>query len=519
METGGLAARRAALAGLAAVLGNGQMLGPLLAAADGPLAGLHPADRARAQRLTLTVLRQIDPADAVLAPLMARVPPLAVRNILRLACVELAADPGAAHGIVNDAVTLARAGKKTAPMAGLVNAVLRKVAAQPGAMAAQKVQRMPPWLRKRLITAWGAPAVAAMEAVQALPPVTDITVKPGAEAEGTPLPTGSRRLPPGAQITALPGYDAGAFWVQDAAAALAAPLLGPVAGARVLDLCAAPGGKTLQLATAGAEVTALDISAPRLERLRENLARTGLDADVVAADALHWEPEAPFDAILLDAPCSATGTIRRHPDLPFVKDGRDLPALLALQAALFDRALGWLKPGGRMVFCTCSLLPEEGEAQLAAALTRHPTLQVVPASLPGLEPAWITAQGGLRLRPDYWADLGGMDGFFIAIARAATGGRQPASGRPSGRGAGPVAVGYRAAGSRMAGRRAGDGMARRSGRTGGRRRAHPGAGLGLWLDRAAWRRVGSGLDPGPHGSAGDPLGASCAHAAEWPRTG
>jgi 16S rRNA (cytosine967-C5)-methyltransferase len=416
METGGLAARRAALAALAGVLGQGQMLAPLLAAADGPLAGLHPADRARAQRLTGAVLRQIDPVDRVLAPHLNRLPPLAVRNILRLAVVELALDPGAAHGIVNDAVTLARAGKKTATMAGLVNAVLRKVAATPGLLAGDKPQRLPPWLRKRLVEAWGPAAVAGMEAVQARAPVIDLTAKTaGLVLEGAEvLPTGSLRLQPGVQVTALPGYETGEFWVQDAAAALAAPCLGPVAGQRVLDLCAAPGGKTLQLAAAGAEVTALDISSPRLERLGENLARTGLSATVIAADALHWQPEAPFDAILLDAPCSATGTIRRHPDLPFVKDGRDLPALVALQAALLDRALDWLAPGGRLVFCTCSILPEEGEGQLAAALTRHPGLRVIRPDLPGLDPGWITDQGGLRLRPDDWADRGGMDGFFIA---------------------------------------------------------------------------------------------------------
>ena len=164
----------------------------------------------------------------------------------------------------------------------------------------------------------------------------------------------------------------------------------------------------------GAEVTALDISAPRMARVAENLARTGLVAQCVVADALQWVPDAPFDAILLDAPCSATGTIRRHPDLPFVKDGSEIAGLVDLQAQLLDRALGWLRPGGRLVYCTCSLLPEEGEGQLAAALARHPGLRVVAPALPGLDPAWITEQGGLRLRPDYWADKGGMDGFFMA---------------------------------------------------------------------------------------------------------
>jgi 16S rRNA (cytosine967-C5)-methyltransferase len=227
------------------------------------------------------------------------------------------------------------------------------------------------------------------------------------------LPTGSLRLADKGQVSGLPGYEAGGWWVQDAAAALAVRLLGDVSGLRVLDLCAAPGGKTLQLASLGAKVTALDLSGPRMLRLSENLVRTGLSASLVIADALQWEPEAGFDAILLDAPCSATGTIRRHPDLPFIKDGSELAELVVLQAALLDRALGWLSPGGRLVYCTCSLLPDEGEGQLAAALARHPGLIVQQPALAGVDPAWITPQGGLRLRPDYWAEQGGMDGFFM----------------------------------------------------------------------------------------------------------
>jgi 16S rRNA (cytosine967-C5)-methyltransferase len=247
--------------------------------------------------------------------------------------------------------------------------------------------------------------------VHASVPPLDLTVKPGAAGpQGQVLPNGSMRLAQFGQVSALPGYDAGDWWAQDVAASMAVPLLAPMPGERVLDLCAAPGGKTLQLAAAGANVTAVDLSGPRMARVAENLARTGLQAECVVADALHWQPEGAFDAILLDAPCSATGTIRRHPDLPFVKDGNEVPVLVALQAALLDRALGWLKPGGRLVFCTCSLLPDEGEAQLTAAFARHPGLQVARPAMPWVDPAWITPEGGLRLRPDYW---GGMDGFFM----------------------------------------------------------------------------------------------------------
>jgi 16S rRNA (cytosine967-C5)-methyltransferase len=203
--------------------------------------------------------------------------------------------------------------------------------------------------------------------------------------------------------------------VQDAAAALPARVLAPQPGEKVLDLCAAPGGKTLQLAAMGAEVTALDLSAPRLERLRDNLARTGLKARVVQSDALEFA-EGGWDAILLDAPCSATGTIRRHPDLPVARDGSEMPGLLDLQARLLDHALGLLRPGGRLVFATCSLLPEEGEEQAAAALERHPGLAVERPEAEGIEDGWRTALG-LRTRPDHWGDIGGLDGFFVARLR------------------------------------------------------------------------------------------------------
>ena len=405
-------ARGGAVALLNAVLGEGALLAEAFDHPD--FAALPPAERARAQRLALTVLRVLEPADKVLHPLMRKAPPLPVWNILRLAVVELA-EGAAAHGVVNEAVGLARAGRKTSHLAGLVNAVLRQV---PVGVALTAAQKLPRWLRQPLVHAYGRDAVTAIEAVQATAPPLDLTLRAGAEApEGDLLPTGSLRLADRGQVSTLPGFAAGGWWVQDAAAALAVPLLGDVQGQRVLDICAAPGGKTMQLAAAGADVTALDISGPRMARVAENLARTGLAATCITADALDWQPDQPFDAILLDAPCSATGTIRRHPDLPFVKDGSEIAGLVALQTALLDRALGWLKPGGRLVFVTCSLLPDEGEVQLTAALTRHPGLSVLRPTLPGLSPDWITPDGGLRLRPDYWADKGGMDGFFMACLR------------------------------------------------------------------------------------------------------
>ena len=419
MAVDGTTARSAALALLGAVLDDGAQLSQALAAEDSPIATLSPSDRARAQRLVLTTLRHIEQADRVLKPFLRKAPPDFVLNALRLAVVELAVDGGAAHGVVNAMVDIVRRGNRTGHMSGLVNAVLRKVAATPEPFAKMPPQRMPQWLRQPLVHRWGRDVVSTIEAVQSQTPPLDLTPKTTMpDIDGaTALPTGSLRISQSVQVSTLPGFTAGDWGVQDAAAALSARLLDAQAGEEVLDLCAAPGGKTLQLAATGAKVTALDISSPRLARLHENLARTGLSAKIITADALHWQPDALFDAVLLDAPCSATGTLRRHPDLPFIKDDSDIPALVELQAALIDRALGFLKPGGRLVFCTCSLLEEEGEAQLTATLTRHPALTVEPPTLAGIAPDWITADGGLRLRPDYWADIGGMDGFFMARLR------------------------------------------------------------------------------------------------------
>jgi len=388
---------------------------------DGALSHLSPPDRARAQRLTLDTLRSLPNADRLLKPHLKKRPPLAVQNILRLGTHELMSGE-AAHGVINSLVDITGRNRRTASLKGLVNAVLRKIAATDAETRAKRgPPRLPRWLRDPLTTAWGGAAIKAMEAAHARGAPLDLTARddPQAVAEmtgGTLLPTGSIRLTDPGQVSALPGYADGAWWVQDAAAALPARLLAPHKGERVLDLCAAPGGKTLQLAAMGADVTAIDISEPRMARVTDNLARTGLQATTLVADALEFATPG-WDAILLDAPCSATGTIRRHPDLPHAKDGADFAALIAGQTRLIDHALALLNPGGRLTFCTCSLLPDEGEVQAEAALTRHPGLSVVPPALPGLDPAWPTPEGGLRLRPDHWADRGGLDGFYIVTFR------------------------------------------------------------------------------------------------------
>ena len=384
---------------------------------DEVLDGLPPEDRARALRLATEALRWANRSDRLLGPHLRMKPEDTVMNALRLALYEINVTGAPSHAAVNAGVSIVQKSK-----AGLVNAVLRNVGRMEQDWNALPVPVVAKWLRKKLIATYGKETVAAMELAHTKSPGLDISVKSDAagwaEKLGADvLPTGGLRLQNAGQVSTLQGYETGDWWVQDAGATLPAMMLDAQQGERVLDLCAAPGGKTMQLINTGADVTALDISDNRVVRLRENLARVGMDATLVVADALKWTPDAPFDAILLDAPCTATGTLRRHPDLGFAKDGSELETLLPLQATLIDRALDWLKPGGRLVYCTCSLLPEEGEAQLAAALLRHPGLTLNTARPEGVDPAWAAPEGGLRLRPDYWADRGGIDGFFTAMVQ------------------------------------------------------------------------------------------------------
>ncbi|MRX49644.1 methyltransferase domain-containing protein [Paracoccus sp. S-4012] len=410
-----------ARAGALRLLGAVRDGASLDAAAEALTARLPPPDRARARRLAATALRHRGRAEAVLAPLLPRRPKPAIADVLLLGVTEMHAFGEAPHGVVNEAVALARKqGQKGAAAAGMVNAVLRRAAEAGAVWAGAAPVPLPDWIRDPVAEAWGEDAASAIEAAHERGAPLDLTAKPGREVAGaTRLPTGSFRLPAGGQVSALPGFAEGDWWVQDAAAALPARLLDPRPGERIADLCAAPGGKTLQLAAAGALVTAVDLSPQRLERVAENLARCGLQAELVAADAREWRPEAPLDAILLDAPCSATGTIRRHPELPLIRDGSGIAALAALQDELIDHALALLPPGARLVFATCSLLPEEGEARLAAALARHPGLSVEApdAAALGIEPGWITPDGAIRLRPDLWPERGGLDGFFMVRLR------------------------------------------------------------------------------------------------------
>ena len=416
-------ARHAALIMLGAIMEDQQTLADLTGR-TGPLAKMEPGDRARAQRLATETLRLIGPIDGQLRQHMDHEAPLPVQNILRIATYELCSGE-AGHGVVNTAVDRVAELPRHKQLKGMTNAVLRRISEAPVDLTALPPTKLPEWLRDPLVAAWGEEAVTTAEAAHAKGAAIDLTPRDPAEAatlaqtlDAQLLPTGSLRLTKPVQISALPGYETGEWWVQDAAAAIPVRMLNPRKGEKVLDLCAAPGGKTMQLAAAGARVTALDLSTARTERISENLARTKLEARLVTGDALVFK-ETGWDAILLDAPCSATGTIRRHPDLPHASDGSGISELIDLQTRMIDHALSLLKPGGRLIFCTCSLIPDEGEVQVDEALIRHPGLSVdrTAADLPGVDPAWISSEGGLRLRPDYWPDLGGMDGFYCAVLR------------------------------------------------------------------------------------------------------
>lgn len=412
----GLPARRAALAWAEAALGR---RGGMDDADSASFADLDSRDRGFARALALALLRWKGPADRVLAERMRRPPPEAVMRLLRLGYVQMAALNAPPHAAVSTTLALAQADTATRGFVNLINAVLRGIDRQPAALTPD--QFLPDWLLARWRAAYGDPAALGMAAAVAMEPETDLTPRSmrsladladrleGALVFGATVRTGRR-----GDVAGWPGYDTGDWWVQDAAAAVPARVAAPAVGETMLDLCAAPGGKTLQLAAAGATVTALDRSEGRLRRLSDNLARTGLSAEIVAADALAWGDDRRFDGVLLDAPCSATGAYRRHPDVLWTARPSDIATLAATQARMLDAAAARVRPGGRLIYCVCSLEPEEGEGQVAPFLLRRPEmcLEPVDAAALGLPAAAITPTGTLRLLPTM-----GLDGFFIAKFR------------------------------------------------------------------------------------------------------
>ena len=385
----------------------------------GPYAGLSDQDRGFARALVMAALRRLGVIDRALDGRLKRPPPPAVKMILRLGVAQLFFMETPAFAAIDTSVTLAQANPATAPFKNLVNAVLRGLQRE-GLPPAREEDLAPSWLLARWRAAYGE-AAAAMAAVIAQEPATDLSLRDPAQLdelaaalEATILPGGSLRRAGRGRLEDWPGFQEGQWWVQDAAAAVAARLLNMRRGETALDLCAAPGGKTLQLAAAGAEVTALDRSAPRLERVRANLKRTGLTAQTVVGDAGTWGADQSFDAVLLDAPCSATGTFRRNPDLLWTVRPGDIADLAAVQARLIDAAADRVRPGGRMIYSVCSLETEEGEAQIRGFLARRPDFTLVPMTPGegGAPPASLAPEGWLRILPHHLE--GGIDGFFIA---------------------------------------------------------------------------------------------------------
>lgn len=431
-EVPGLAARRIAADILDGVLHKHRTLDDQLegAAAHPGLKTLSDRDRALMRRLVATILRRLGTLGHILSRLLDRgVPTDAPRaqSALLIGAAQILWMDVPDHAAVDLSVRMVQSDRRAAKYAGLVNAVLRRCAreGQPliDEVAAQTLD-IPPWLMARWTAHYGETAAKEMAVALSHEPSLDLTVKSEADAwatrlHGEVLPTGSVRTLLQGSVTMLPGFDDGQWWVQDAAAALPARLFGDLKGKRIVDLCAAPGGKTAQLVQGGAQVTAIDRSPNRVARLRENLARLSLEAETVVVDGTEYPGEG-FDGVLLDAPCSSTGTIRRHPDVAWLKQDSDIVMLTALQRRLLQKAASILKPGGTLVYCTCSLEPEEGEQAIADLLAKDSSMRRAPADaseVAGLAEI-VTPEGDLRTLPSHLphADprLGGLDGFYAA---------------------------------------------------------------------------------------------------------
>lgn len=409
-EIQGLGARRAALRLIDAVLRRGDTLDQASGAATAGL--LTSSDSALARAIAAEVLRWLVDLDLLIDSVtrLRLADDAKVRTVLRIMLAQWLRLETPPHAVIATGLPLLTGGPRRLAH-GVFSSLVKQDARLP------EVPTLPEAVAER----WGDRAEAIAGGL-ASPPPLDLALRDPAQTQewaerlgGITLAPGHVRLPRGSAVDSLPGFEEGAWWVQDLAASLPARLLGDGQGRRVLDLCAAPGGKTLQLAAAGWQVTALDISKRRLDLLRQNLARTGLAATIVTANALEWKPAEPFDAILLDAPCTATGTARRHPDVLHRISERQVAEMVELQQALLARAADWLKPGGTLVYVTCSLEREEGE-DIAASISLSPAPITADDLVPGLAP---TAEGWLRTDPSMLADVGGLDGFFVARWTAA----------------------------------------------------------------------------------------------------
>jgi 16S rRNA (cytosine967-C5)-methyltransferase len=410
-DPAGTAPRRAALRLVDAILRRGD---PLDVAMHAAAQGLTGPDRAFAVAIASETLRWMVDIDALIDGATAQILPDDVKSraVLRIALAQLLVLKSPAHAVVSTALPLVAGGPRR-----LVHAILSRAQQEQWQLPERATLPLP--TAERWAEQWGLPMVEAAEAAWSAPPPIDFSfaVEPGADEwpDAISLAPRHRRLPRGQAVEAMPGYAAGGWWVQDLAATLPARLFGAGDERTVLDLCAAPGGKTMQLAAAGWKVVSVDASAKRLERLGANLARTGLGAEMVHADIRNWTPAAPADSVLLDAPCSATGIFRRHPDVLHRIEQRQIDEMAALQRDLLDRAATWVKPGGALVYATCSLERAEGEEQVAAFLDRNPAWRIAPVDpteLPhGIDP---DTHGFVRTRPGLLAEAGGLDGFFVA---------------------------------------------------------------------------------------------------------
>jgi len=418
-----LAARAVALELLGEVLEKRRAFAELLEG-DRRFAALEPRDRAFVHLMVATTLRRLGQIDALIAHCLARPLPAkaaTARHLLRLGAAQLLFLKVPPHAAVGETVALAER-VQWGGFKGLINAVLRRLAEEgEDLIADQDAARLttPEWLWQSWTRAYGEEVTRAIAEAYLEEPPLDLTVKGNpqgwaAELEAEILPTGSLRRRAGGEVRTLSGYAEGGWWVQDAAAALPARLLGEVAGKRVIDLCAAPGGKTAQLVLAGAAVTALDRSAHRLRRLKENLARLRLSAELVAADIELWRPAETADAVLLDAPCTATGAMRRHPDVRHLKTSADVTRMAGEQDRLLRAALAMVRPGGLLVYAVCSLEVEEGPARIAGLLAAGAPVKrraIAASELNGLAEL-IDAEGDLRTLPCHLAERGGLDGFY-----------------------------------------------------------------------------------------------------------
>ena len=386
---------------------------------------LESRDRALVHTVTAETCRRLGQIDALIAACLDRSLPARARNvraILRLGISQLLFLGFAPHAAIDSSVRLAHA--RARGMAPLVNAVLRRLQREGRNMLAGQdplVLNTPSWLYRSWRDTWGDATASAIARVNLERPELDITVVDDAEAwaarlEGRVLSTGSIRVPSAGVVRDLPGYECGRWWVQDTAASIPARLMGDIAGRRVLDLCAAPGGKTAQLALAGARVTAVDVSGQRMERLQANMERLGCTIETRIADAATWRSSTPFDAVLLDAPCSGTGTLRRHPDIPWIRNRMDVRRLASLQRQMIANALANLSRQGVLVYAACSLEPEEGEAHLRHLGHDCRIDAIDHDEVPGLAEA-VTAEGCLRILPTHLAREGGLDGFFVMRLR------------------------------------------------------------------------------------------------------